>query len=74
MPVRHKCLAWAVGDLGVPTVTCSLPPFSIPRIPFQLSQTVYKKELAVELAQRALKGLLVKTALDPAKVCLFMLE
>jgi acetyl-CoA acyltransferase len=38
------------------------------RIPFQLSQTVYKNELAVDLAQKALKGLLVKTALDPAKV------
>ena len=38
------------------------------RIPFQLSQTVYKKDLAVDLAQMALKGLLVKTALDPALV------
>jgi len=38
------------------------------RIPFQLSQTMYKKDLAVDLAQMALKGLLVKTALDPALV------
>jgi len=38
------------------------------RIPFQLSQTLYKNEIAVELAQRAIKGLLVKTALDPAKI------
>jgi len=38
------------------------------RIPFQLSQTVYKNDLAVDLAQLALKGLLVKTALDPALV------
>jgi len=38
------------------------------RIPFQLSQTVYKNEMAVDLAQRALKGLITKTALDPAMV------
>lgn len=38
------------------------------RIPFQLAQTVYKNEIAVDLAQRAMKGLLVKTALDPAHV------
>lgn len=38
------------------------------RIPFQLAQTAYKNEIAVDLAQRAMKGLLVKTAMDPAKV------
>jgi acetyl-CoA acetyltransferase len=38
------------------------------RIPFQLSQTLYKNELAVDLAQRALKGLVTKTAIDPAMV------
>lgn len=38
------------------------------RLPFQLASTVYKKDLAVDLAQKAIKGLLVKTALDPALV------
>jgi len=38
------------------------------RLPFQLASTVYKKDLAVDLAQKAMKGLLVKTALDPALV------
>ena len=43
------------------------------RIPFQLSQTVYKNELAVDLAQRALKGLLTKTALDPSMVSTYVM-
>jgi len=38
------------------------------RIPFQLSSTVYKNELAVDLAQKAMRGLLTKTALDPAHI------
>jgi len=36
------------------------------RIPFMLSQTAYADLLAVDLLRLALKGLLVKTAVDPA--------
>jgi len=38
------------------------------RIPFNLSGTVYQKDLGVELAQKSLKGLMTKTAMDPALV------
>ena len=38
------------------------------RIPFQLSQTVYKNELAVELAQKSIRGLLTKTAMNPKDI------
>jgi len=38
------------------------------RIPFQLASTVYKNELGVDLAQKAMKGLMTRTALDPAMV------
>ena len=36
------------------------------RIPFALSGTTYTDHMAVDLARLALKGLLVKTAIDPA--------
>lgn len=36
------------------------------RIPFALSGTTYTNHMAVDLARLALKGLLVKTAVDPA--------
>jgi acetyl-CoA acyltransferase len=35
------------------------------RIPFTMGGTVYSKYLAVDLARFAIKGLLIKTALDP---------
>jgi acetyl-CoA acetyltransferase len=35
------------------------------RIPFNLSSTVYNDYIAVDLARFALKGLLVKSAIDP---------
>jgi len=38
------------------------------RIPFTLAGTVYSNYLAVDLARLALKGLLTKTALDPASI------
>jgi acetyl-CoA acyltransferase len=39
--------------------------YSLCRIPFAMSGTVYNDYMAVDLARFALKGLLVKTALDP---------
>lgn len=38
------------------------------RIPFTLAGSTYGKYLAVDLGRLALKGLLTKTAMDPAKV------
>lgn len=38
------------------------------RIPFTLGGTTYNNYLAVDLGRLALKGLLVKTALDPATI------
>eukprot|EP00968_Pinguiococcus_pyrenoidosus_P026181 scaffold7059_cov250-Pinguiococcus_pyrenoidosus.AAC.9 len=38
------------------------------RIPFALANTVYKDMMAVDLGRLALKGLLTKTALDPALI------
>lgn len=38
------------------------------RIPFTLAGTVYGEYLAVDLCRFALKGLITKTAIDPAKV------
>lgn len=38
------------------------------RLPFTMGNTVYKDYLAVDLQRMALKGLLVKTALDPNEI------
>ena len=38
------------------------------RIPFTMAGSVYGDLIAVDLARLALKGLLVKTAIDPASI------
>jgi acetyl-CoA acyltransferase len=38
------------------------------RIPFQLASTLYKNDMGVDLSRMALKGLMTKTALNPALV------
>jgi Thiolase, N-terminal domain len=55
-------MAWACLSVSIEmlTITC--------RIPFTLAGTVYKNYMAVDLARFALKGLLTKTALDPASI------